>query len=221
MNEPSSVPLVSALIGIAIGTAGFVLGVLNYLRDRPRVVVSLTWDLEPFGAATSVLDPNKPWGALTVTNIGRRPIFVSHASLHIPGESKYFVLSDGIEGVKLLESDPPRRYVVDQQAIRDRFSEEWPRLRGCVVDNTGKHWHSNPHEGSIFMGPKEWVKMNWRRGLLRLWIATSVCWIALVAWHGYNAVIVPRQIAAQQTVCANARTANPKLGPRLIKSTIR
>lgn len=203
--------LLSALVGVAIGTAGFVLGVLNYLRDKPRVVVSLTWDLEPFGAAVSALDPTKPWGALTVTNVGRRPIFVSHASLHVPGETRYFLLNDGIEGVKLLESDPPRRYVIDQQAVRDRFPE-WTRLRGCVVDNTGRHWHSNPRDRVPLLKLNEWADMNWRRGLLRLWTAVSVCWIVLVAWQGYDAVIVPRQIAAQETACANARTANPKFG---------
>jgi hypothetical protein len=136
--------MVIALVGAVTGTAGLVLGILNYLRDRPMVIVSLAWDMEPFGSATSSLDPAKPWGVLTVTNVGRRPIFVSHASLHVPGKSNYFLLMDSIEGVKLLESDAPKRYMIDQQALRKSYAAEWRRLRGCVVDNTGKHWHSQP-----------------------------------------------------------------------------
>src|SRR5689334_351057 len=28
--------------------------------------------------------------------------------------------------------------------------------------------------------------MNWRRGLLRVWIALAACWIAYVGWTGYD-----------------------------------
>ncbi len=149
--------MIGSLIGVVAGTAGLVLGILNYLRDRPQVVVSLVWDMEPLGAAAAVLDPAEGWGVLTVTNLGRRPIFVSHASLHIPGETKYLVLHEGLEGVKLLESDPPKRYVVRQQTMPERYSTKWRSLRGCVVDNTGKHWHSKPMKV-----PPSWVNVNGR-----------------------------------------------------------
>ena len=35
----------AALVGMILGTAGFVLGIVNYLRDRAKVVVKLRWDM--------------------------------------------------------------------------------------------------------------------------------------------------------------------------------
>ena len=118
------VTTVTALIGVVTGTAGLVLGILNYLRDRTKVVITLTWDVEPFGGAEKYLGTAKPWGVLTVANVGRRPIFISHASLHVPRKSRHFLLTESIEGTKLLESDPPKRYMIDEEALGQRFAAQ-------------------------------------------------------------------------------------------------
>jgi hypothetical protein len=54
--------------------------------------------------------------------------------------------------------------------------------------------------------------VNVKRGLLRLWIVISICWVAAVVIKFYEREIIPRQVAAQQAACAEARRANPKLG---------
>jgi hypothetical protein len=36
----------TSIVGMVMGTAGFTLGVLNYLRDRPDIKVSLSWDMK-------------------------------------------------------------------------------------------------------------------------------------------------------------------------------
>ena len=36
----------AAIIGMVLGTAGFVTSLLNYLRDRPKVKVTLKWDMK-------------------------------------------------------------------------------------------------------------------------------------------------------------------------------
>jgi hypothetical protein len=135
--------MIAALAGVITGTAGLVLGILNYLRDRPKVIVALTWDMKMIGAVTEPFDPGKLWGVLSVTNVGRRPIFVSHASLHVPGQTKYYLLKESVEGVKLLESDAPKLYLIDQQSLVE-WAAQWHKLRGCVIDQTGRHWHSAP-----------------------------------------------------------------------------
>lgn|SRR5262245_10161966 len=147
------ITMVGALIGVVTGTAGLVLGILNYLRDRPKVVVTLAWDMQPSGGAAST-DTKKAWGVLVIVNVGRRPIFVSHASLHVPGETEYFLLMESVQGVKLLESDPPTRYLIDQQALSKQFSAKWQQMRGCVMDNKGRHWHSEPIKEK-----PSWVKL--------------------------------------------------------------
>jgi hypothetical protein len=54
--------------------------------------------------------------------------------------------------------------------------------------------------------------MNWRRGLLRLWLVTSLGWIVLVGHLAHTGWWLPRQTAFDQTACADARHANPSLG---------
>jgi hypothetical protein len=54
--------------------------------------------------------------------------------------------------------------------------------------------------------------MNWRRGLLRVYLVVSLGWIGFVTWTFYETVWAPRRAAAVASDCANARTANPSLG---------
>lgn len=58
--------------------------------------------------------------------------------------------------------------------------------------------------------------MNWQRGMIRVWLCGSICWVLGVAWFGYMDLWVHRQGAikqqAEQKVCADERTKNPSLG---------
>jgi hypothetical protein len=54
--EPSTPAFVLSLIGTLTGTAGAVLSVFNYLRDRASAVVSLQWDFVALDSS------NKPTG---------------------------------------------------------------------------------------------------------------------------------------------------------------
>ena len=40
-----AITIVASILGMILGTAGFVMSVLSYLRDRPRVKVTLQWDM--------------------------------------------------------------------------------------------------------------------------------------------------------------------------------
>lgn len=73
---------VGIFIGVISGISGLVLGIMNYLRDNPKLSISLTWDLEPFGEIP--LDKDKLYGVIQITNTGRRPIFISHVSIRTP-----------------------------------------------------------------------------------------------------------------------------------------
>lgn len=54
--------------------------------------------------------------------------------------------------------------------------------------------------------------MNWRRGLFRLWLVISVCWLVVVGWDWNRAILQPSRVAAQENACADARRDNPHLG---------
>ena len=46
--------------------------------------------------------------------------------------------------------------------------------------------------------------INWRRGLFRVWLTGSGCWIAVVGWSAYQSVISPWYIAKQENACAES-----------------
>src|SRR4030067_423955 len=92
----------TGLLGLIFGLVGTAIGVFNYLRDRGRLVVLLQWDMAMTGE-----DVAKRVGCITVTNTGRRAIFMSHVALRLPkgGEISHFLIQGGLKGQKLSEGD--------------------------------------------------------------------------------------------------------------------
>jgi hypothetical protein len=46
--------------------------------------------------------------------------------------------------------------------------------------------------------------MNWRRGLLRLWIAASLCWVGFWSWHYRIHTCEPLLLVDQQGATENS-----------------
>lgn len=132
-----------AVLGLASGVTGTVLGVMNYLRDRARVQVSLQWDLKSFGAPE--YDENKFWGVVTVTNVGRRPIHVSHVALRLPKglDDTHLLIKSGISGKTVSEAAPSEIYVVTQDGM-EAYAKHWDKIVAQVSDSTGREWKSTP-----------------------------------------------------------------------------
>lgn len=139
---------VASLVGVIFGLSGLVLGILNYLRDRGNVTVSLEWDRNLMNAPG--YDESKLWGVVTVTHIGRRPIYISHAAIKLPQPSEYLLLSEGIKGEKLSEGDPPRYFMVNQAGL-EKYASVWHKLRAQVSDTTGK----------VYLSSKVKTKPSW------------------------------------------------------------
>ena len=131
----------ATLVGLISGTVGAVLGVLNHLRNAYKVIVELQWDMDATNAAD--LDPNKKWGVIRVSNIGRRPAYVSHVALGLPKgyEDSHLILMEGLQGQKLEEGAPPLTYPVDQEGL-EKYGRDWRDVRAQVSDATGKVWRS-------------------------------------------------------------------------------
>jgi len=127
-----------SFVGLLLGTVGTVLGVLNFLRDRGHLVVRLQWDMAITGEPEE-----KRVGCITVTNTGRRAIFMSHVALRLPkgGQLSHFLIRDGLKGQKLTEGDPPAVFPVDQEGL-ELYAHEWQDVRAQVSDSTGKEWLS-------------------------------------------------------------------------------
>ena len=107
---------INAVLGILFGLSALILAIINYRRDNPRVIVNLAWDMSMIEVGGGPQDTNKLHGAITVTNTGRRPIYLSHVSLKLPNK-EYLLLKEGITGQKLSEGDPPRTFTVSHDQI--------------------------------------------------------------------------------------------------------
>jgi hypothetical protein len=128
---------VTALTGAIAGAAALALGVVNYLRDTPKIIVKLFWDRSVVNIPGC--DPNKLYGLVLVSNVGRRPIYISHAALSLPNgyEETRLVLREGIRGNRLVEGDPPAEFMVSQDGLKE-YAKDWRKIRAVVNDSVGK-----------------------------------------------------------------------------------
>lgn len=130
-----------AVLGLVSGVTGTVLGILNYLRDRARVEISLQWDMKTFGHTE--YDSDKLWGAIRVTNVGRRTVHVSHVALRIPRgyEDSHLLVSGGLQGKTLPEGSPTEIHIVTQDGL-EKYAKHWRDVIAQVSDSTGRVWKS-------------------------------------------------------------------------------
>jgi hypothetical protein len=157
--------LITAICGVAFGFGGLLLGILNYFRDRPKLVVTLQWDM----AVTDnpIYDPKKSWGVVRVTNIGRRTVYLANVALKLPKtfktakgfEHSHLLLSESLGGKKLAEGDPPAGFVVNQDDLA-KYSEVWQQVRAIAEDSVGKAYKSNK-----IAAPPSWAKPDHGRGM--------------------------------------------------------
>jgi hypothetical protein len=121
----------AAILGMVLGTAGFVMSLMNYLRDRPKVKVSLKWDMTEVGS-------NKVMGLVRVTNVGRRPIHISVVALQVPKGFKHsrLILKKSMPGQKLSEGDAPAAFPVNHDGL-EQYSKNWREVRAYAEDSAG------------------------------------------------------------------------------------
>ena len=97
--------------------------------------------METFG--NTEYDPEKSWGVINVTNIGRRPVHVSHVALRLPKgyEGTHHLINSGIGGKTLPEGSPSEIYVVTQDGM-EKYAKDWRGIVAQVSDSTGRVWKS-------------------------------------------------------------------------------
>ncbi len=141
MSDVSTLNDIATVVGVTLGFCGFVLGLLNHYRDRAKVKVTLLWDMNVTENPT--YDSRKMWCIIQIANIGRRPIYVSHAALKVPKgyTAEYEAIMEGIPGKKLSEGDKPLQYTVSQEGL-EQYAADWREIRAQVSDTTGKEWIS-------------------------------------------------------------------------------
>lgn len=141
------VTLIAAICGVVFGFSGLLLGILNYVRDRSKLIVKLQWDM----AVTDnpIYDPKKSWGVVRVTNVGRRPAHLANVALRLPKTFKtpagfdcdHLMLMESAGGKKLAEADPQAVFFVAQDSMV-QYSAIWRQLRAVAEDSMGKTYKS-------------------------------------------------------------------------------
>jgi len=123
---------VVAWYGAILGTFGFALSVLNYLRDRARVRVTGTADM------IAVSGPNRGQRMVSVNivNLGRRPITITVVAFHtkksdgVPKEFEVpFTLAEG----------ELRRFFLLQSKLEECYPLK-SITRMAAVDASGRTW---------------------------------------------------------------------------------
>lgn len=148
---------VTALVGAFTGIAALVLSITNYLRDNPKVTVTLLWDMSV--TDNPRYDRNKQWGIVTVANVGRRPIYLRIANLKLPKgyTNSHLVLSEGIAGKRLAEGDAPAMFIISQDGMEE-YAKDWQKIRAAIYDSAGREYLS-PKKTSNDSTPS-WAKVN-------------------------------------------------------------
>lgn len=154
-----SISETTGLLGLIFGLVGTMIGVFNYLRDRCRVVVLLQWDMAITGD-----DATKRFACITVTNVGRRAVYISHVALRLPKgeEISHFLFRDGLKGQKLSEGDPPAIFYADQSGL-EAYVGKRQAIVAQVSDSTGKEWVSKKVPTILF-----WAKLLTQQSLRTL-----------------------------------------------------
>ena len=131
----------ATLFGVIFGFSGLALSVLHLHLDRPKLRVTLQWDMKV--TDNSLYDPTKDWGVVSVTNVGRRPAFVQLVVLELPKgfEHSTVILMEGVTGTRLGEGDAPKSYIFTQEGLEE-YAGKRKSIRAVAIDSTGHKWVS-------------------------------------------------------------------------------
>ena len=142
-TENSTTGIVFALVAALVGILGLLLAWITLRRDRAKVVVDLDWDTGKHyvGMRSNV---KETWGTITVTNRGRRAIFVRSVGLKYPDDEKVYNLlpQQDQDGVKLEEGDKPIVIKIPQNKQLQRYSANWKEIYAVADTASGRRYRS-------------------------------------------------------------------------------
>ena len=117
---------------------GSILGVLNYLRDRPKVDVTL--DVGWMSTAFRENDPRGKLVLIRITNTGRRPVYITAVEIQAPPQQR-FIIKQSLPGQRLAEGDPPWGLDIAQDDLNQDI-RDWSQARAVAWDSAGKKYDS-------------------------------------------------------------------------------
>ena len=132
-----------AIISLIVSLIAIVIGLLNFNRDKYKIVVDLDWDS---GSHYVGMQPNvvEKWGAIIVTNQGRRPVYIRTIGIKYPDDERVLNLlsEEKNEGVKLDEGNSPIIIRIPHDGHLKRYAKDWKKLSAVAYDVAGKEYKS-------------------------------------------------------------------------------
>jgi hypothetical protein len=137
---------ITAIAGLVFGFTGFLISILNYRRDRPKIIVRLRWD--------SVFKDKEghqiQLGEIYIANAGRRPVYITAAGIQADYPLSPHVIRRHFPGAehgrKLAEGDPPIRLIIpdsrEMAGVLIEKAAQWREMRAFVEDSTGRRYLS-------------------------------------------------------------------------------
>jgi hypothetical protein len=104
-----------------LGSVALAVSILNYLRDKPKLKVSLKWDMTD-------TQTGKQMGLVRVTNVGRRPAHLGAVALALPSkyEHSHLLLGESVRGKRLEEGGEPATFLVNWDRLA-QYKSDWRR----------------------------------------------------------------------------------------------
>ncbi|HWA69132.1 MAG TPA: hypothetical protein VG821_04780 [Rhizomicrobium sp.] len=130
---------VTATVGVVTGSAALAISLLAYTRDRAKVWVTLEPDRRVQNS--SIYSADKIYWTTTVTNIGRRPVFIDTVAVLFPDGTNGILADHLLNAVALKEGDAPKHYLVEQDELNG-FSLQWPAMIVLVRTSDGRQYRS-------------------------------------------------------------------------------
>jgi len=148
---------IRAIAGLLVGLSGLILSVLNYRRERAKVLVSF------HPGRVMVLDRQGHQAKLDqihLTNAGRRPVYIVAAGVILFTLGQHVIrrtTTGGVKGRRLAEGDPPMSLVVPDSVEMAKFlwqehAGHWRYIRAFAEDGTGRRYLSPRFERRPFWG---------------------------------------------------------------------
>jgi hypothetical protein len=128
---------ITAIVGLFTGLTGLILSLRNHLLDRERLAIKLEWDV-------SERYTGMHYGFITVTNIGRRPMFIVSVGLEINCEHSLLPFKSDLYDKKTIahrlnEGDEPLIIKISQsEDFLIGHAEFWRDIRAFAVDSKEK-----------------------------------------------------------------------------------
>lgn len=138
MISSQTVSLVTGIVGSVLGASALCVSIMTYLRDMPKLIVKLQWDLTDIQTQSKL-------GVVRVSNVGRRLVFLAIVALEIDKKTKHrfsnLILKDSVPGVPLTEGGKPAAFMVNYNGMAE-YKHIWSHIRAVAEDTAGKRYYS-------------------------------------------------------------------------------